>query len=545
MTLYSRQRDCAASSLFFSRLKVFLRWSLFYFFLSSLSFGWTQDEFIIIEEEPENELLIIDEEEKLDGVSNYWDQHFYGSIDASYSGIGDSSSLRWNSQFRLGFSEELGLAQFVLEARAYRSYVEFVLAETEGDRTVREFTGITDVDEVEILEGYTNIDLNRLLLSFGRKKVVFGQFDLFSPIDIVLPLDLSSTTISFSKVENRLPQNVASAQLFLPRGFEVHYYYFPNLLTDALTSQFNNAVQYEFNGTTRTSSYIDPADENQEAVRLLYVNPQITIGLTFFRGNNFFAQDFVSLIPGREGYLCQDGVYRERCGALDENNKRTGDYVHRPSPTLPSNNAVGVEVAIPAGRMTYKFEWSRNELQEDIWQVDTLNEHYQEYIGWVIEENDGKEYIDVIQHLYALGFDYYSARRLINFSFLLFEKEYDAHAQRGKDLAEQSGFDAGGNSFVIPIFHIAGNYGTNLDHRVGWVLGSVGFASGTSVYYQNTVIDSLLLWLSFDFLDYRNDSNIVDAIEEDEQRKQEDVSLEIERQQSMSAGLRLGISYKF
>lgn len=517
------------------------------------------------DEEPEDVLIIEEDddliiEEEVESIGpGYWSQHFSGSLAGSYSGIGDDSTARWNSQLRLRYDEEWRRAKLALEGRTYRSYVKFSL---ENLNDGEQFTSDLEVDDTELLEGYVDLDLNRLVLSAGRKRIVWGQFDFFSPVDILLPLDLAGTTLTFSKVDNRLPQNVASAELFLPNGFEIHYYYFPNVITDALTSEFSSVTSYpDFDGEYVDVPFEKPADESQQALRLLYTGARATVGLTFFDGYNYFPRDFSRLVTNSAGeYLClrsdpspqadpnPDPVYEQDCIAsvqrppdLPPVTYHQNRYVLRPHPSLPPNRSVGFELAVPVGRMAYKFELSRNEIPDDL-RPDERGQAYVDYINWIRDENGGRQYVDVLNNFYAIGFDYFGDRQLINFSLLYFGYEFDDHAKRAIELAEAAGQSDGHFlEAVFPVFHIAGNYGPNLDHRVGWALGTVGFAQGTTVYYQNTAVESMFFLVSLDVLNYLNDDSLVDQIEDEE----EDEDAEIERTETNSVGIRLGFSYSF
>ena len=69
----------------------------------------------------------------------------------------------------------------------------------------------------ELRESYLDFQLGEhLFFSLGNKLIVFGQFDLFSPIDLfALPTRFGSNEIGFSKVNNRLTQQTLETQ-YLP-----------------------------------------------------------------------------------------------------------------------------------------------------------------------------------------------------------------------------------------------------------------------------------------------------------------------------------------
>ena len=525
-----------------------LQWGLLLGGLLSFSYLAAQDqldeELLIIEEE--EDALIIEEGVESSGPG-YWSEHFSGSLAGSYSGIGDEDTTRWNSQLRLRYNEERGATKLALEGRVYRSYVKFNLVD-EGEEDGEKFSRDFQVDGSELLESYVDIDINRLLISAGRKRIVWGQFDFFSPVDVLLPLDFAGTTLTFSKLDNRLPQNVVSAELFLPNGFEIQYYYFPNVILDALTEDFFEGASYTDEENENVDvPYMDPADDSQQAVRLLYTGSRMTVGFTFFDGYNYFPQDFFQLVRGSGNtYLCRQidpdlaPRYAEDCLAgIAPTDIHGHDYISRPQPSLPPNRSFGFELAIPVGRMAYKLELSRNEIPADL-QVNRFGPSYLDYIEWVKNENDGKEYVDTMQNFYAIGLDYYGERWIVNLNLISFAYEFDAHAQRGIDLAVAAGEDnAQFDSQTFPAFHAARTYGANFAHRVGWALGTVGFAQGTTLYYQNTAVEPMFFLVSVDILEYLNDGNLVEQVEDEEEGE------DLEREGETSVGIRLGFSYSF
>ena len=77
-----------------------------------------------------------------------------------------------------------------------------------------------------------------LVLTVGQQTIVWGQLDTFSPVDFLLPVDLTSP-LSFSKVDMRLPVKAAKLSWFPTSRLELQGYYFPEMTYDKnLKDQF-------------------------------------------------------------------------------------------------------------------------------------------------------------------------------------------------------------------------------------------------------------------------------------------------------------------
>ena len=196
--------------------------------------------FDIDESEPGSEGFEIDEAPfgEASGVS-YFERHFSGTFTSYYAGLLDDKNQRYNIQGRLRFDDEIDRYKFAAELRAYASEVRVNFEVRENDGSTRDNRIDFSTTKIELLEGYVDIDLDKVGLSFGRRRIVFGQFDFISPVDLLLPVDFSGSTFSLSRVDNRLPQIAASA-VFYSGPVEVQAHYFPTLIIDAFADDANN-----------------------------------------------------------------------------------------------------------------------------------------------------------------------------------------------------------------------------------------------------------------------------------------------------------------
>ena len=88
--------------------------------------------------------------------------------------------------------------------------------------------------ETELREAYFDLDIGSFaLLSVGKKLNAWGQFELFSPIDIfTLPKKYTTAGLTFSKLDEQIPQNTAQLNLYRNNLVELQLYYFPSLTID-------------------------------------------------------------------------------------------------------------------------------------------------------------------------------------------------------------------------------------------------------------------------------------------------------------------------
>ncbi len=513
---------------------------------------------VIIEEEDDTDLSTDTDGPGSPGTADYWQRHFSGLLFATYSGVLNEDNTRASTQARLRYDEDWSWGKVAMEGRAYRSAVKFSLeSENLNTRERNTFSRTVTADNVELLEGYVDLDANYALFSLGRKRVVFGQFDLFSPVDLVLPIDFSGTTLSYSKVDNRLPQYVASAQFFIPGGLEVHYYYFPQLLSDQLLGEFSGNVEYtNEHNEDQTARFAAPKDSSQQAVRVLYVGSRLIAGLTYYEGYGFPISQS-ELLRRDGGYVCRGGAVSatiEGCTANVNTDERLP--VAEPEPTFSPLKAYGFELSVPIKRYSLKLEWVR------IFSLDDYNvleresggrsffpgtsQFYSQtldYLNWVANENDGKAYLERIQDIYSVGFDYYSDKLIVNFNYFCGVSFFDEKNYRGYELYAAA-TEEDNNNFILdcaPALHIGGNVGEQLRHRVGWALGGVGFARGTSLYYQYRSNFGLTASVSLDALEYINDTELADeAI-----GQEEDANTEVERTTFSLSNLRFALAYRF
>ena len=250
----------------------------------------------------------IEEETEEDSQTPFFDffaENISGSV-VGFESFGAYGS-RSNYSLQLQYNKEFGnWGKFVLNANGYYNKVVLKLKLREDLRDNAFYSNRDDYPLEQTLsetniggnlrEAYFDLNLgNFATLSFGNKLVVFGQFELFSPIDLFsLPSRFGSDEIGFSKLSNRLTQQTVQISLYPIEGIEIEAYQFPKIALDPFVedalNQFTRET-YERCPSDETCISVHPTerfrdskvynatidsnpltDEEQQAMRILFLS---------------------------------------------------------------------------------------------------------------------------------------------------------------------------------------------------------------------------------------------------------------------------------
>ena len=494
-----------------------------------------------------DDLFIIEEsEEGADAKTGnrgweYMTKHFGGELIGSYAGIGDADNGRSGLQGRLRYQEDWSWGGAAVEAIAYYSSVELTLGRGENANQDT-FTQTFETSDLVLREAYLRADpFEWWRLTAGRQVVTIGQFDIFSPVDFVLPVDFTNTRLSYNKVEYRLPQD-ALRNNFYRGNWRLETVWFPTLLTDDLTRLVQSAPQQYYDPTQNRDVTVErefPADENQYLLRLMYEGNDLTYGFTFYDGYNLF------VFGGTSSFLREGRLNGEDDGDL---------WQYREiRPNLQRRRAYGFELAKQINKFSVKFEIlaerSTQNLDLIANPVEELDSVQRQYADFIRDENGWRLYVEGDQIIAALGFDYYDDKNFFNVYLISFENFLDSRGRRATNLAERAYPDETGAPFgnVFPAFNIGAFYGERNQHTVGFISGFLSFAIGGSLYYLNDYYESLQYGVSLEAFQYL--SNFVNARraanEDDESFARGDDEENIRQQNAFSVGLRVGFEYNF
>jgi hypothetical protein len=305
-------------------------------------------------------------------------------------------------------------------------------------------------------------------------------------------------------VASRLPQDVAVLKLYPFEKLELQAYYFPNITRDPIIQDYidEGLINYDSFGESTLVKVVQPDSdkEYQTAARLMYFGDYATIGLTYYDGwEQYFSSNptlGLSPVPGNSGTFNYNSFY---------------------NPKVEKIEMIGLETAIPVGRWTWKLDVSSYkanlELEPFYYNVDSFQTDYQEkldLISWIQNSNDGRLYIPIRQTLVAAGFDYSSSRWLINFMLLHFRqdfesKEYEEKYELSKRLyySEEASF----NIDTVPTFNVTRYFNDSKETAIGLAAGVFGSGAGVTLYFKDTLFESLTYGVSYEYIEYFGDDS--------------------------------------
>ncbi len=476
----------------------------------------------------------------------YMTKHFGGEVIGSYAGIGDANNERSGLQGRLRFREDWSWGGAVVEAIAYYSRVDLTLGRGEnGGEDV--FSQTFEASDQMLREAYVRADpFEWWRLIAGRQVVSIGQFDIFSPVDFVLPVDFTNTRLSYNKVEYRLPQDALRNNFYFGGNWRLETVWFPTLRTDDFTRVVQSAPQQYYDptlgpeGRDVTVKTEFPADENQYLLRLIYEGNDLTYGFTFYDGYDLFAL-------GGATHVLRKGV-----GPGPPDEQRQADWYYREiRPSTQRRRAYGFELAKQIKKFSVKFEILAErgiEILNFITSpVELLNADERRYVNFIRDENGGRLDVEREQILAALGFDYYGDKNFFNVYLLGFQEFLDSRSRRAVELADRAYPEQTViNANVFPAFNMGGFYGERKQHTVGFIGGFLSFALGGSLYYLNDYYESFQYGVSLEALQYL--SNAVygqQAANEDDETMAVGDEMGVQQRNPVTVGLRVGFEYSF
>lgn len=508
------------------------------------------------------------EDESVEEESSFFDylnQTFSGTL-ALARGVGPYGE-RTNYFFSLQYNQEFtNWLKVVLTGNAYFNSVRLNLRLKEecrriseedrfecmlgaGDEPPVEERSITSEENgIELREAYFDLGLgDYALLSVGKKLIAWGQFEIFSPIDIVaLPTRFGSLGLTFSKLDARLTQDVAQLNIYPFDGFEVQAYYIPSTSIDPFLEEFladegnlsysvpstDNPLDFERDYEEVPYSLVDPDDPSQKAVRMLFYPNWGILGLTYHKGFANFPENLAVI--------------------NDENSNR--QFVEE-NLAYPERDIFGFEIAIPAGRWGWKFEVAYTLNAVSTFELKTRDLHltagennfFQEevtaigdLVNWIEAENDNKLYYEYQNILAAFGTDVELDLWKFNLVVFYFDDIYSSEVQEGRALAAEldrvrNKQEGGAFGNVFPSFNIIRYWNENKETKLGWIAGFIPGGIGTSFYFNQEYYESLTFVVALEAVQYFGDFALLDGI----------VGEQYEFAESLSAGVRAGLLYTF
>ena len=465
--------------------------------------------------------FIIEESEQSSG--SWFEQHASGGLLASYAGgIGDNTrshgafKVRINDDIRSGSGLSYALESWLRASRVELAFENYLVDE-EGHFTSEkeQYTKTASDSNLELRDAYLRYSRGIFDVYIGRRAFAIGQFDAFSPVDFLLPIDFSRGTVSFSKLDNHYLQTAASLSLFPTNNLEMAVHYFPRIERDPISKKlFEEDIGAEFN---------TPDDESQYMARLLYTGARAILGLTYYKGFEIFPADFPTL-----------------SGDADAENTDNATI----APSYLKIDGLGFELSIPRGRYSWKYEVLLSQTAFDLGDcminndVAGENTPCQDYREHLAANFDNKAYLAVDAMFHGIGFDYNGEKWTVNLSIYAYTIEPDDRQQAALDLSERTGYssDRHTSDAAFPAIHVAREY-ANARHTTGFGAGFFGAAAGMTVYHLYQYSDAFDLGFSLDLLSFQGDNQIED--------QEEDESPGADRISDFDPSLRFTLNYSF
>lgn len=271
-------------------------------------------------------------------TSNYLEKVFSGEIGVSYSTNDTSNRVAYFGTLRY---EDL-FYNFIKAKLEYR----YTNLNIKKELSLRVDTpGLPNTKTVEksfttsgFREAYLDFDLGRYVsFSIGRQVIVWGQFEILSPIDMLLPYEYSTGISSISKVQNRLPQNSAILNIFPSSNFKITGYYFPKIERDEMVQEIFDAGEVYYDINQKKIEQPDKDEEYRIAMRATYFADNFTFGITYYDGWENFFTEYEYLEPSSRNRLHDDLTIV--------------DY-----PMVSKVIATGIELSVPINKWTWKLE---------------------------------------------------------------------------------------------------------------------------------------------------------------------------------------------
>ena len=353
------------------------------------------------------------------------------------------------------------------------------------------------------------------VLILGRRRVIWGQFDLVSPLNLVLPLSTRHVIAGSDKINYAIPQDGASLDFYLGERLRVNLHYFYRTRIDPLLHkavETSSDLIYDIadNGfsilSARSASSGDVESHHQYALRLLYYGDWGTVGFTYYDGRIGF------------NYNGQGNVERVQHDELTFYNvDRNID--------LPQVQQWAVEASVPLSHWIVKAEAlyqetslsfpafsysSDNPFLPVLWGEERLR-LYVNYLDEILRNNGGRLAVDIRQFYIGVGVDArlpnWDINCILAFSFITLGDEGRRLLRYAHDV-----FDSDkGRLDVFPIVHIGYRFGEDDRYHVGVAGGMVGLATGAMAYMQVRLGDNWFFSVNGQSLRYVLDDFISDV----------------------------------
>ena len=408
-------------------------------------------------------------------LSNYWDEHFYGSISGMYS-MGMNHTRR-ASEVKLGYNEHWNQFKVVIES-AYRHNTILTNYDTvslDTDEVLSSGKEEIPYSSFSFRQAYVDVyPIKGLTLSAGRQTNVWGQLDIFSPVDFLLPIDINPMGFSLIKADNRMPQTTVKVAYYPVSNIEITGYFFPFYEESDLFKSIQLGDNYtEYNGEKYYTRKILPSGDHQSssAARVTWYSSFMTAAFTMYQGYN-------NVFP----------AFREKYLGFDDQHRFQSEYGYYPK------QGVGAEVSVPIGKMSVKAEVT---VADDFASISNRTNPL--VLDAINKYNDGYDSIPVYQVFAAMGIDADFDHWFYNFYLMSIMFHKNPAMKDFWDVYESVNGPYKFSSIpVFPTLNIGRYLSDEKKGAYGFALGYFTGGLGLFVYLSNEINESLTWGMSAD-----------------------------------------------
>ena len=430
---------------------------------------------------PETEIVnVMDLEEATNfDFFDYWDQHFKAGVGSYYAAGANHSRMFYS--FNLSFEDEFyDKFKFTgsLNFRKLDITTKYDLINSNSfnlDTTLEETISLS---HFKIREAYVDYSVSdEFLISYGRQSVVWGQLEVFSPIDFfLLPIDVNDSGFSFNKVNNRLPQETAKIVWYPVGNIEITGYLFPKFeVSDMINDLMDTVAQ------NTDLEYVKPSGSKQRALALRSMGyfGDTTIGFTLFDGWGTYPMPLV--------YYDKNDVFLEKVQL--EFGKKTGVF--------------GIEVAQQMGPTKFSLEYLKDKM------LINIDKNYIINLNQWVADNNNRLFSVSDTHWIVFGMDGDYDNWFINtYIYYVFIEKFKGFE---KVSPEYPGLES---SLIFPSINAGMYFDENKNSLWGLGVGFFQGSAGATLYFSNKFTESFKVGLSLEAMFEVNDLSIL-AVSDD------------------------------
>lgn len=417
----------------------------------------------------------------------YFEEHFSGYSFSTYSA--GEQVKRFIFETRLRFKEKI-FSNTSISAE-YRYQSSNFDTPVQNNTTYQIYNKQFSYDLTEFRELYIDQRINQFL-SFkgGKQTIIWGQWTSFSPIDLLLPFDFAIIGPSFNKEQIKQPIESYNLSFTPINEWITTFYYFPKFTLDFSSRE---SLDYaEENG--EIIDYPSASDQNQFALRSVYLGKNYNIGLTLFNGFEVLRNKYSSITsydPNTVS-LTSSGRYLfpKKYAIVIEANKQ-----------LSESETLGTEILIQNRKATLSTLGGSS---------TNGSATEKNYFDWIQNSNNGLFYSNQYMLLSSIGYEKNINRHVFKVSASYIHLINPDHLQEGYDLFDKVDFKNSSSDWT-DTYRILGSltymYFLNEDQSqsIGTILGFLGSGIGGSFFYGLTLYETLTFGVGLEYIKYLTD----------------------------------------